>query len=391
MIFSNIISKNEINKRKQLMRDMVDYKLEGNDHIPIYIANFPNSKKYTLTDVLTNKEIQLEYELEKIESTLNRVQDDYIPSIKSDLGFTIIQSIFGMVPVYSNDKKPAKYPGQAPYVDPKTKPIKSIEDMYKFKRPEDIFSMGLVPQALERVNYIMEQTNYEIPTSNLDLGNGLLTAYELTETNLFFCTMKDDPKAIQNVSDILTDVIIDLEDKVIEIAGGIENITSTEWDEKWYPEGKKCYISSETQSLYNPKDYLLFDLPYCNRQFQHFGPGFIHNCGPQTALEYFWAHNPKPYGITCEYYSSINDYERIKDVFSKNHKAVLLVEFTNMKDSDEMVRAFRNLMKILAPKIIAIPWMWVGPVHICQEDPGVIYNKLLKVSKEYIQRMKEGL
>ena len=390
MILDSLISINEIEKRRQLMRDITDYKLDSCDHIPILITHFPNTEGYTLTDVYKNKEIQLRYELEKVKSSLGKVPNgDYIPSIKSDLGFVVIQSIFGMKPIYSEDTKPAKYPDQAPYVDPKTKPIRSIEDMYNFKRPDNIFNEGLVPEGLERIRYIMSETNYEIPTSNLDLGNGLLMAYELTETRLFFTTMKDDPKAIQHVTDILTDIIIDIEEAVVQTAGGIENITSTEWDEKWYPEGKKCYISAELQPLYNPDDYPIFDLQYCNRQFRKFGPGFIHNCGPQVALDYFWSHNPKPYGITCEYYSCLNDYEKIRDVFSQYHRAVIIVEFTNMKDSDEMVKAFKNLMDILAPKVIAIPWMWIGPVHICQEDPQNIYNKLLTVSKEYTRRMKE--
>ena len=185
------------------------------------------------------------------------------------------------------------------------------------------------------------------------------------------------------------DIIIDIESEVIKIAGGIDNITSTEWDEKWLPEGKKCLISADLQPLYSPDDYFSFELPYCNRQFNKFGPGFIHNCGPQTALEYFWDHNPKPYGITCEYYSCLGDYARIKEVFSQHHRAVAIVEFTNMKYSYEMVGAFNNLMDMLAPDVIAIPWMWVGPVHICQEDPAVINSKLMKVSKEYMKRMKD--
>lgn len=141
MILDNLISKNEIEKRKQLIREITDYKLDNHDHIPILITHFPNSKGYALSEVYTNKEIQLEYELDKIESTLRKVPDDYIPSVKSDLGYVVTQTIFGMKPIYSIDTKPAKYPDQAPYVDPKAKPIKSIEDMYKFKRPDDIFSI----------------------------------------------------------------------------------------------------------------------------------------------------------------------------------------------------------------------------------------------------------
>jgi len=391
MILDELISTREIEQRRQLIRDVMDYKLDDHDHIPILITHFPNSNGYTLTEVYKNKKIQLEYELDKIKSSLIKVPGgDYIPSIKPDLGYVVIQSIFGMKPVYSSDKKPAKYPDQTPYVDPLTKPIKSIEDMYKLKRPEDIFSRGLVPEGLERIRYMMDATNFEIPASNLDCGNGFMMAYEITETELFFTTMRDDPKAILHMIDIITDIIIDIESEVIKIAGGIDNITSTEWDEKWLPEGKKCLISADLQPLYSPSDYYIFDLPYCNRQFRKFGPGFIHNCGPQTALKHFWDHSPKPYGITCEYYSCISNYKRIKEVFSRHHKAVIIVEFTNMKDSDEMCAAFKNLMDILAPDVIAIPWMWIGPVHICQEDPAVINNKLMKISKEYMKRMKDS-
>ncbi|MCX6346821.1 MAG: hypothetical protein NTZ89_02620 [Actinobacteria bacterium] len=180
MILDELISTREIEQRRQLIRDVMDYKLDDHDHIPILITHFPNSNGYTLTEVYKNKKIQLEYELDKIKSSLIKVPGgDYIPSIKPDLGYVVIQSIFGMKPVYSSDKKPAKYPDQTPYVDPLTKPIKSIEDMYKLKRPEDIFSRGLVPEGLERIRYMMDATNFEIPASNLDCGNGLYLKFEI--------------------------------------------------------------------------------------------------------------------------------------------------------------------------------------------------------------------
>jgi len=392
MILDNLISSSEIEKRKQLMRDITNYELDNCDHIPILITYFPNTMQHTLTEVYTNREIQLEYELDKIRNTLKHVPDDYIPSFKTDLGYVVSQTVFRMKPIYSESKKPAKYPDQAPYMDPGTKPINNIKEMYEFTRPDNIFERGLVPEGLERIKYIMKNTNYEIPTSCLDIGTGLLMAYELMETNLFFTTMKDDPKAINHVTDILTDVIIDLADKIIEVAGGIKNMTSTEWDEKWFPEDKRCYISSEMQVLYSPDEYKVFDLPYCSRQFKHFGPGFIHNCGPQTAIDHFWNHDPKPYGITCEYYSDLSDYHKIKEVFLKEQrKAILLVDFINIKNLEEMGLAFENLKNIFAPEIIVIPCMWVGPVHICQDEPEKIYNKLLPISKDYMNRVKEGL
>ena len=43
MILDSFISGNEIEKRKQLMRDVLDYKLDGHDHVPVLITQFPNS------------------------------------------------------------------------------------------------------------------------------------------------------------------------------------------------------------------------------------------------------------------------------------------------------------------------------------------------------------
>ena len=44
MILDNLISKDEIEKRKQAIRDITDYKLDNLDHLPILITHFPNNK-----------------------------------------------------------------------------------------------------------------------------------------------------------------------------------------------------------------------------------------------------------------------------------------------------------------------------------------------------------
>jgi hypothetical protein len=51
MILDSLISGNEIEKRKQLTRDILDYKLDGHDHIPVLITHYPNNEGYSLTEV----------------------------------------------------------------------------------------------------------------------------------------------------------------------------------------------------------------------------------------------------------------------------------------------------------------------------------------------------
>lgn len=84
-------------------------------------------------------------------------------------------------------------------------------------------------------------------------------AYELMGTNLFFTIMYDTPAAMQYLVNFLADALITLRDACIEAAGGIENITSTGWDGKWFP--KKGYISNDLAGVCILLSFLK-NLPY---------------------------------------------------------------------------------------------------------------------------------
>ena len=82
-----------------------------------------------------------------------------------------------------------------------------------------------------------------------------------------------------------------------------------------------------------------------------------------------------------------------------DHRAILYVEMRITDFLDSVAMDYKRLMDALAPNVIAIPWMWIGPSpslyssppHIdVYRDTPIIYNKLLKVAKEYAKRMKKG-
>ena len=45
-------------------------------------------------------------------------------------------------------------------------------------------------------------------------------------------------------------------------------------------------------------------------------------------------------------------------------------------------------MEVLAPNVVAIPWMWVDPKLLQFQKPEVLYNALLEVAREYVRQMK---
>ena len=391
MILDFDIPTQEIERRKQMIRDIWNYKVDNIDHIPIQLIPIPNSKGYTLKERYTNKQKQLQVQVEKIKAGLQLMGDDYIPTLKPDLGYVVTQSLFGMKPSYSEDGN------EPPYVKKEPPKITEIDQIYKLKIP-DPYQDGLMPEGLERIRYLMEETNHLFPCSLLDIGGPMDTAYELMETNLFFTIMYDAPEAMEYFLNFLADVSITLRDACIEAAGGIENVTTTEWDEKWCPEGKKGYVSNDLIPDYSPEFFERFAIPPQNKIFKKYGGGLLHNCGPHPAIEHYLNHKPRIWGFTGDYWDlDEKTLDKIRVLF--DHRAILYVEMRITESIDSVVEDYRHLMQALAPRVIAIPWMWIGPsaslyssppfINIYRDTP-IIYNKLLKVGREYADRMRGG-
>jgi len=255
---------------------------------------------------------------------------------------------------------------------------------------------GLMPEGLERIKFLMEATNYHFPSSLLDVGGPMDIAYELMGTNLFFTIMYDAPDAIEYLADFLADVSIALREVCIEAAGGIKNITSTEWDEKWFP--KKGYVSDDLAFGYSSKFFEKFAVPADDKIYNKYGGGLLHNCGPHPAIEHYLRKTPKIYGLTCTAWDlDEKTLEKIKVLF--NHKAILYVELRITGSIKRTVEEYKRVVDDLVPNVIAIPWMWVGPSTSLyplpsymdvRRDTPILYSKLLKITKEYADKIKKG-
>jgi len=57
----------------------------------------------------------------------------------------------------------------------------------------------------------------------------------------------------------------------IDAAGGEENITTTDFEDLWYPEGWKGHVSDDISAGFGPNIYAEFSAPYHARIFEEFG------------------------------------------------------------------------------------------------------------------------
>lgn len=365
----------EIEKRKQLIRDVWNYKKV--DHIPVILQINSNPYGYTIHDEIFSKEKQLKLRLASIKKTLELVPDDYIPGIFVNMGCVGIENALGMEIYY----------GESEYQTPgvRGRLLQNIEDIYSL-RPIDPYKDGILPQFLERMRYFAEQTGYSIPLSCLDMNGPMAVAMHIIGSENLFMGMYEFPEEIKYLLNFVMDNIILVTEACIDAARGIDNITCTDFCDYWFPEGKKGHVSDDVCAMYNPEMFKEFSIPVNNRIFQKYGPGTLHNCGPNPCVDYYLEHQPKISGVDLAYEYSKNDLPNFKKPFKQRGIIYLGINYTS---HEQILADYRYIVDTLAPDVIAIPNIIIDERFIDSGEccPGKLYEDLRKVSTEYASRM----
>ncbi len=354
----------EIERRKENIRRVWDYKRV--DHIPISLRVSANPWGYTTREHFQDAEKQFQIESEGVRLSLEMVPDDYIPSMRVDLGCVIIESSLGAEVVFGDD------PNQTCTI--KEPILRTPDDIYGLKMP-DPHSAGLVPEGLKRIRSFVERTDGQVYVSCLDMGGAMNVAFTLLGSVDFYMMSYDHPEALDHLSSFITDCFISFADACIEAAGGIDHVTSTDFPYEWQPEGRKGHCSDDICAQFSPDFFNRFSKPHNNRIFARYGGGMLHNCGPNPCASEYLSHDPRIYAVDLAYDYSKDDLPALKEAF----KGRGIVYFYMGPDPAE----YRRIMDVLAPDVIAIPCVSVGP----DRDVKAIYQEFLKVSKEYAARM----
>lgn len=359
----------EIERRKENIRRVWDYKQV--DHIPISLRVSANPWGYTTQEHFLDGDKQFQIESEGVRLSLEMVPDDYIPSMRPDLGCVIIESALGAEVVFGDD------PNQTCTV--REPIIKTAEDIYALRVP-DPRAAGLVPEGLRRIRSFVERTDGQVYVSCLDMGGAMNVAFTLLGSVEFYMMSYDYPEALDHLSSLITDCFITFADACIEAAGGIEHVTATDFPYEWQPEGLKGHCSDDICAQFSPEFFNQFSKPHNNRIFARFGGGCMHNCGPNPCASEYLRHEPRIRAVDLAYDYSKNDLPAFREAFAGQG----IIYFGMGPDPGE----YRRIMDALAPDVIAIPCVSVGP----RSDVKGLYDAFLEVSREYAARMnwREG-
>jgi uroporphyrinogen-III decarboxylase len=164
---------------------------------------------------------------------------------------------------------------QDPAVSPYCYPVASAADVRELAipRPE---RDGLMPRVLE-VQAYMKARSF-LPVGITDLQGPLTTANQLMGYDKLIYLMADDPRAVHELMDKITEALIlwvKAQKKVIgeplgECSGG---------HQIYYGNNAGVWLSDDDTVLMSARAYREFVVPYNSRILEAFGGGSVHFCG----------------------------------------------------------------------------------------------------------------
>jgi hypothetical protein len=379
MVLHFVVPTEKIEKAKQRVRDVWNYREV--DHVPISISLKMNPWGYTLEELRLDGHKHLRVEMETIKTLLETLPDDYVPTISAGSAgpgaYVFLAAAFGA----KMDYRHGGDPNYRPTVDRNEPLIGELNRAYELKVP-DVEKAGTLPSCLERVAYLAEETEYQIPISLCDASPVQDTFALFGFLNTFYKAMYKNPEALEHVLDIVTETIILLADKCVEAAGGISNVSSSAEDAGvWQPEGHKGLVADDTcASTCSPEFFNRFSKPFNNRIYRKYGGGRFHNCGPHPVLDEYLLHDPRIYSIDVRYRYSRNDLEHFGRAL--DHKAVIYVNLGPGPIQQQLLD-YEHCMKTLAPNVVAIPNVAIDP----GDNLHRVYDKFVEISTQYAKRM----
>jgi hypothetical protein len=360
--------RDELERRKELYRRL--WQGRAVERIPLDVrVSVPSA--YSTQEQFRDGEKQLAAGLASAMATWEQVpSSDAIPALRPDVGCSCLASAFGAE--YYWDENPNQTPGV------KQKIITDIEAQAEALPVPDPIRDGWLPEGLSRIRRFAEAGEGFLPVSLLDAAGGLNVAADLMGMTELLMAVYDTPQALHCLLDKIQNLYAATIRAGIAAAGGEENITTTDFEDLWYPEGFKGHVSDDISANFGPEIYAEFSAPYHARIFKEFGPGGLHNCGPNPCHAAYVAHELSPRTVDLSDAYSHDDLPMFKKSFKQ--KAFIYLFWTGRK---EPVEWYREIMELMAPDVIVVPVFYLG-----SNDAEKICRKLRPIAEEYARRME---
>ena len=152
------------------------------------------------------------------------------------------------------------------------------------RKAEDIESLsldvslkdGLIPRALETIEYIVEATNGQIPVQMYNTGGPMDIATHAIDDNALLLALSLYPEVCHRVFEVCTDLYIDFMKAQQKI---VPDWSPSLASDVYWPNGKGILCGEDWLAVISPKMALEFEVPYINRISDAFGGVVIHACG----------------------------------------------------------------------------------------------------------------
>ena len=333
-----------------------------------------SQRVYSIQEQFLSGDKQLEVALRGVGLSWQSVPEgDTIPAMRPDVGCSCLATAFGAELFWGD------HPDQTCGI--KEPLLRDVEEAYDLVIPPP--DAGQLAEGIERVRRFAEVGEGLISVSLLDMAGGLNVANDLLGGGALYLAMYEHPEALECLLGKIQQLFLATIALQIEAAGGEDAITTTDFPDIWFPEGRKGHVSDDISANISPELYRRFSLPYHNLIFEQYGGGGLHNCGPNPCLEYYLNHAPAPRSLDLSYHYSKDDLRVIKQVCRKR-ALIYLGEFPSQPH--QAVGTFRKIMEIMAPDVVVIPMLTVTT----QDEPAELYRRMREISEEYVRRMDWG-
>jgi uroporphyrinogen-III decarboxylase len=373
----------ELERRKALYRDLFAGKPLERLPVDVRVA-LP--AQYPVREQFQDGEKQLAVALANALATLEYApSSDWIPAMRPDVGCSCLASAFGAQ--YFWGESPDQTPGIR-------EPILSLDGLAEQVEALPVPNPardGWLPEGLRRIRRFAEAGAEAgegmIPVSLLDAAGGLNVAADLLGVTPLMTAFYDQPQALHALLDKIQTLYAATIRAGIQAAGGEENITTTDYEDVWYPEGWKGHASDDISANFGPRVYAEFSAPYHARIFEEFGAGGLHNCGPNPCHAAYVAHRFSPRSLDLSDTYSHADLPKFKQSLRKKAFIYLFYERA-FADKGGLPPAewYRQIMEQMAPDVIVIPEFTLRP----QDGPEDLCRALRPIATEYARRMDWG-
>ncbi len=377
------INYKEIEKRKDRIRDIWEYKRV--DHIPLGIYIIDNKEKFSRQQIEKEKEKNLRFDLNSIKKSLELLKDDYIPFIKPEVGCTTIPTILGCEVEYTDLKDN--------FSTIKSPIVLKIDDLERLHIPiskKEISTRGLMPLNLEKIHYYLQITGGAIDITGIDIGGVLCGSVDIMDTNLFYISLITEKERMLNYLDKLSDLYVSIQSILTAEVGDINKMTGIDWDVSWYPEGRKGYVSDDPCANFGTETFEIFSKPFNKKMYDIYGYGGFHNCGPHpSAASYLDYNNNSVKAINCSLQFTYKQLDNYIDTF-KGREVILYFLFEEeFYDAKRAIELYRELaQKGSERNLVCIPSYPIDASVYSDSEIEDIFDEFSEISKSYADSLK---